>query len=429
MSGAGTPDFFYREAQRLGYVARSAFKLLQMQKQFKLVKQGASVLDLGCAPGAWLQVLSSPSPPRHLCKIIDIWMYQTHVVDTEQTMMVACQSLGPLSNGGEVVGVDLKVPSLHCDSRVRTVCADVMNLVKDQAQALSHQFLNCPVLSSSLILCHLLKFTPADILIDCGTSSVVIMAEARLFPSNTPLNFLLAEARLFPSNTPQAWIMSLLYIYAFTFNQESAYTFQGKGFSVVLSDMCPAVSGITTKDAALSIELGTQALSLALGRSVLPALDDHGEGLIASASTSAKNDGVLQQGGNLVIKLLESEATQGLGKISKTHFRKVSWLRPKATRSSSREIYLICQGLRLSLAFMLLLIEYEPEPNVHPHLVCYGIFKSKRDLLPSKSSFGSSSPRKHGSNRATGSTVTQPYAEREEAGPFPPWGEEELKIE
>lgn len=28
MSGAGKPDFFYREAQRLGYVARSAFKVL-----------------------------------------------------------------------------------------------------------------------------------------------------------------------------------------------------------------------------------------------------------------------------------------------------------------------------------------------------------------------------------------------------------------
>lgn len=28
MSGAGVPDFFYREAQRLGYVARSAFKVI-----------------------------------------------------------------------------------------------------------------------------------------------------------------------------------------------------------------------------------------------------------------------------------------------------------------------------------------------------------------------------------------------------------------
>lgn len=82
MSGAGAPDFFCREAQRLGYVARSAFKvpslfslssllirkhnltsafpfssqLLQMQKQYKLITPGALVLDLGCAPGAWLQV-------------------------------------------------------------------------------------------------------------------------------------------------------------------------------------------------------------------------------------------------------------------------------------------------------------------------------------------------------------------------------------
>lgn len=32
------------------------FQLLQIQKQYKLIKPGSSVLDLGCAPGAWLQV-------------------------------------------------------------------------------------------------------------------------------------------------------------------------------------------------------------------------------------------------------------------------------------------------------------------------------------------------------------------------------------
>ncbi|XP_023742910.1 uncharacterized protein LOC111891054 [Lactuca sativa] len=59
MSDSGTADFFYREAQRLGYVARLAFKLevqlLQIQKQYKLITPGSSVVDLGCAPGAWLQ--------------------------------------------------------------------------------------------------------------------------------------------------------------------------------------------------------------------------------------------------------------------------------------------------------------------------------------------------------------------------------------
>ncbi|GAB2216422.1 hypothetical protein Droror1_Dr00024195 [Drosera rotundifolia] len=224
MSGgaAGVPDFFYKEAQRLGYVARSAFKLLQMQEKYKLIKPGSSVLDLGCAPGAWLQV--------------------------------ACQSLGPKKNGGVVVGIDLKnvkVPSSHCDSRVQTVCADVLNLPRDQVRSLSPQ---------------------------------------------------------------------------------------KKGFSVIVSDMCPPVSGIRTRDAALSIELGMRALDLAVGQASIDKeeqTDGHDE-----------SNGLLVSRGNLVMKLLESEDTQEFGKICTPIFRKSSWLRPKATRSSSREIYLICQGLR-----------------------------------------------------------------------------------
>nr|GMD57456.1 putative ribosomal RNA methyltransferase mrm2, mitochondrial isoform X1 [Ipomoea batatas] len=207
MGGAGTPDFFYREAQRLGYVARSAFKLLQMQKQYKLITPGSSVLDLGCAPGAWLQV--------------------------------ACQSLGPLKNNGAVVGIDLKVcfpenleqkvkvPAMHCDSRVQTVCADVMKLPRDQIRDLSPQ---------------------------------------------------------------------------------------QKGFSVVLSDMCPLVSGITTRDAVLSAELGLRALNLAVGGGALPHSDDNVQldGQSDGSVSALGNNGALQPGGHLVIKLLESEEIKDL---------------------------------------------------------------------------------------------------------------------
>lgn len=35
----------------------------------------------------------------------------------------------------------MKVPSRHCDARVQTVCADVMNLTKDKVKALSPQVL------------------------------------------------------------------------------------------------------------------------------------------------------------------------------------------------------------------------------------------------------------------------------------------------
>ncbi|KAI4339186.1 hypothetical protein MLD38_024150 [Melastoma candidum] len=191
--------------------------LLQIQDKYRLIKPGSSVLDLGCAPGAWLQV--------------------------------ACQSLGPVQNGGAVIGIDVKnvdIPSKHCDTRVRTVCADVMKL-------------------------------------------------------------------------------------------------QRRGFDVILSDMCPPVSGITIKDTALSAELGTRALEVAIGRHVLA----HEFSCEVNPSASDADDtGVLQTDGHLIIKLLESEEVQGFCKMCKPLFRKTSLLRPKATRPSSREIYLICQNLQ-----------------------------------------------------------------------------------
>ena len=39
-----------------GYRARSAFKLLQIQDKFKLIRDGDVVLDVGCHPGGWSQV-------------------------------------------------------------------------------------------------------------------------------------------------------------------------------------------------------------------------------------------------------------------------------------------------------------------------------------------------------------------------------------
>ena len=49
-------EHFYNEAKRVGYRARSAFKLQQIQKKFDLLSMGDVVLDLGAAPGGWSQV-------------------------------------------------------------------------------------------------------------------------------------------------------------------------------------------------------------------------------------------------------------------------------------------------------------------------------------------------------------------------------------
>jgi len=49
-------EHFYKEAKRVGYRARSAFKLKQIQNKFKLLNKGGIVIDLGAAPGGWSQV-------------------------------------------------------------------------------------------------------------------------------------------------------------------------------------------------------------------------------------------------------------------------------------------------------------------------------------------------------------------------------------
>ncbi len=49
-------DAYFLKAKAEGYVARSAYKLLEIQERHRLVRAGDRVLDLGCAPGSWMQV-------------------------------------------------------------------------------------------------------------------------------------------------------------------------------------------------------------------------------------------------------------------------------------------------------------------------------------------------------------------------------------
>ncbi len=50
-------DEFTQKSKAMGYRARSAFKLIEIQEKFGIVRSYSSVLDLGCAPGGWSEVL------------------------------------------------------------------------------------------------------------------------------------------------------------------------------------------------------------------------------------------------------------------------------------------------------------------------------------------------------------------------------------
>ncbi len=51
-------DAFYRKAKKEGYRSRAAYKLLDLSRRFQIIKPGDRVVDLGSAPGGWLQVAS-----------------------------------------------------------------------------------------------------------------------------------------------------------------------------------------------------------------------------------------------------------------------------------------------------------------------------------------------------------------------------------
>jgi len=86
-------DHYFHKAKRNGYVARSAYKLEEIDKKHRIIRKGNLVLDLGCSPGSWLQ-------------------YASRKVGEE----------------GEVLGVDLQPVNHSLPAHVKVLQADIFEL-------------------------------------------------------------------------------------------------------------------------------------------------------------------------------------------------------------------------------------------------------------------------------------------------------------
>ena len=62
-------DPYVAEAKRLGYRGRAAFKLIELEEKLKFLKSNSRVVDLGCAPGGWLQVMANQCPKGQIIGI------------------------------------------------------------------------------------------------------------------------------------------------------------------------------------------------------------------------------------------------------------------------------------------------------------------------------------------------------------------------
>jgi len=86
-------DHYTRKAQNDHFAARSVYKLEEIQKKYRILSRGARVLDLGCAPGSWLQF--------------------------------AARVVGP---DGRLVGIDLSPVTIRLPQNVSVITGDVADL-------------------------------------------------------------------------------------------------------------------------------------------------------------------------------------------------------------------------------------------------------------------------------------------------------------
>ncbi|EPY38498.1 23S rRNA (uridine2552-2'-O)-methyltransferase [Angomonas deanei] len=89
-------DPFVTEARKKGYVARSAFKLSYIDDRFGLFdpKQSKTVIDLGCSPGGWCQVIRERTNPQ--CKIIGVDLLPVRATVTNAVCLQGDFTTAPL---------------------------------------------------------------------------------------------------------------------------------------------------------------------------------------------------------------------------------------------------------------------------------------------------------------------------------------------
>jgi 23S rRNA (uridine2552-2'-O)-methyltransferase len=93
MKGNPWDDHYARKARQEEWLARSVYKLEEIDKRFQLIRKGNRILDLGCHPGSWSQYASLKAGPM-----------------------------------GDVFGVDLNPPDRFSAPNFRFIQADVFTL-------------------------------------------------------------------------------------------------------------------------------------------------------------------------------------------------------------------------------------------------------------------------------------------------------------
>jgi len=110
-------DEYFNRAKKEGFVARSAFKLEEMDQRWKFFKPGMKILDIGCAPGSWLQYASHKVGPKGHLVGFDIDPVKLSIPNVETHVM----SLYDVSPETSFIKPWLPFDMIQSDAMVKTV--------------------------------------------------------------------------------------------------------------------------------------------------------------------------------------------------------------------------------------------------------------------------------------------------------------------
>ena len=86
-------DIYVRQSKVDGYRARSAYKLIEIDKKFKIFKNGMFILDIGAAPGSWSQ-------------------YVSKAIKNSKIISIDLKNMSPINNGIHIKG-DFTEPDIQ----------------------------------------------------------------------------------------------------------------------------------------------------------------------------------------------------------------------------------------------------------------------------------------------------------------------------
>jgi 23S rRNA (uridine2552-2'-O)-methyltransferase len=118
-------DHHYKLAKVEGYRARSAYKLLDIQRKFNIFKRAYYILDLGSAPGSWLQVAK-----QYAEKNLRLYNDQYYHRNNFKIMGIDVKHIRTIENI-KIIKMDLSTPEFQ--KEIETFYEDKLDLIISDA--------------------------------------------------------------------------------------------------------------------------------------------------------------------------------------------------------------------------------------------------------------------------------------------------------